>query len=353
MSPRRTRAVWPMLPLAPAAVVFLGLAIAVAVGVLGVSNLANASDAHAAERAELIASTLGARLSRLAPSVRLEAMQRAARKTGAELVVVSAVGDVALDASLGLTAGPGLAKVVERGHGEAITGLGRVRYAAVPLEGNWLVAFVREPSAPEGEAALLRALTALTALLVGVAAAVAYAVAYDANSDVLFVGQRVREMTHVRSEPAGVAVPVRTMDEVGAMTLAFDALVDRFAAAQSSYQADLERVRAADREQSAFLAAVSHELRSPLNAILGFAEILMAEVDGPLSPPAREEVEQIRLSGGHLLELINDILELSALESGQLKLSKTKVDLWDLACDVLREAAGLVAMRPVVVRVEG
>ena len=343
-----------MLPLAPAAVVILGIAVAIGVGILGVSNLANASDAHAAVQAELIASTLAARLSKLAPSVRLEAMQRAARKTGAELVVVSRSGDIVLDASLGLTAGAGLANVVVRGAGEAITGLGRVRYAAVPLDAaQWFVAFVREPSAPEGEAALLRALVALTTLLVGVAAAVAYAVAHDANSDVLFVGQRVREMTHVRSEPAGEAVPVRTMDEVGALTLAFNTLVDRFAAAQSSYQADLERVRAADRDQAAFLAAVSHELRSPLNAILGFADILMAEVDGPLSPAGREEVEQIRLSGGHLLELINDILELSALESGQLKLTRSRVDLWDLACDVVREAAGLIGVRPVVVRVEG
>jgi signal transduction histidine kinase len=321
---------------------------------LGVSNLANASDAHAAVRAELIASTLAARLAQLAPGVRLEVMQRAARKTGAELVVVTSAGDIALDASLGLTTGAGLAMVVTRGAGEAITGLGRVRYAAVPLDaGQWLVAFVREPSAPEGEAALLRALIALTTLLVGVAAAVAYAVAHDANSDVLFVGQRVRGMTHVRSEPTGEAVPVRTMDEVGALTLAFNALVDRFTASQLSYQADLERVRSADRDQAAFLAAVSHELRSPLNAILGFADILMAEVDGPLSSSAREEVEQIRLSGGHLLELINDILELSALESGQLKLTRTRVDLWELSCDVLREAAGLVGVRPVVVRVDG
>jgi signal transduction histidine kinase len=143
------------------------------------------------------------------------------------------------------------------------------------------------------------------------------------------------------------------MDEVGALTLAFNALVDRFTASQLSYEADLERVRSADRDQAAFLAAVSHELRSPLNAILGFADILMAEVDGPLSASAREEVEQIRLSGGHLLELINDILELSALESGQLKLTRTRVDLWELSCDVLREAAGLVGVRPVVVRVDG
>jgi len=207
--------------------------------------------------------------------------------------------------------------------------------------------------APDGEAALLRALVALTTLLVGVAAAMAFAVARDANSDVEFVGKRVRAMTHVLSEPAGEVVPVRTMDEVGALTIAFNALVDRFAAARSSYRTDLERVRAADRDQAAFLAAVSHELRSPLNAILGFADLLVAEVDGPLSAEAREEVDQIRASGRHLLELINDILDLSALESGQLKLVRTSVDLAAVASDVVREAVGLVGERPVVVRVDG
>src|SRR5262249_20226071 len=128
---------------------------------------------------------------------------------------------------------------------------------------------------------------------------------------------------------------------------------DRFAAAQSSYQSDLERVRAADRDRAGFLAAVSHELRSPLNAILGFADILMTEVDGPLSTEAREEVEQIRGSGKHLLDLINDILEFSALESGQLNLTRTRVDLAAAAWEVLREAAGLVGERPVSVRLEG
>src|SRR5205807_2641875 len=85
----------------------------------------------------------------------------------------------------------------------------------------------------------------------------------------------------------------------------------------------------------------------------GFADILMAEVDGPLSPDGREEVEQILGSGKHLLDLINDILELSALESGQLRLSRARVDLAAIAGEVVREAAGLVGARPVAVRVEG
>jgi signal transduction histidine kinase len=354
---KRDRTVWPLLPLAPAVVLVLGVAVAVAIGALGRSYLAAESDAHAAVRADLIAATLGARIRRLPPDERLETMQRAARKTGAELLIVTADGDIVLDESLGRTDRAQLRRTVARRAGEAMTGLGRARFAVVPLEthasNEYLIASVREPSSPEGGAALLRALVALTTLLVGVAAVVAYAVARDANKDVDFVAERVRGMIHVRSEPTGEAVPVRTMDEVGALTVAFNELVERFAAAQRGYQSDLERVHAADRDRAAFLAAVSHELRSPLNAILGFADVLMAEVDGPLSPEAREEVEQILESGKHLLDLINDILELSALESGQLKLSRTRVDLAAIAGEVVREAVGLVGERSVAVRMEG
>jgi signal transduction histidine kinase len=346
------RRAWPLLPLAPVAVIVLGIAAAFAIGVLGASTLSSASDEHAAARAELLASTLGARLEHLTSEERLEAMQRAARKTGAELVVVTRDGNLIFDASLGMSDRDALRRVVAQRQGEAITGLGRTRFSARPFLNVFLVAFVREPSAPESGPALLRALVALTTLLVGVAAAVAYAVARDANRDVDFVARRIAGMVHVRSEPAGEVVPVRTMDEVGALTVAFNAVVDRFAAAQSSYQNDLERVRAADRDRAGFLAAVSHELRSPLNAILGFADVLMTEVDGPLSAEGREEVEQIRGSGKHLLDLINDILEFSAIESGQLKLSPARVDLVALAGEVVREAAGLVGERPVTVRME-
>jgi signal transduction histidine kinase len=342
------------LPLALAVVIVLGIAVAFAIGVLGSSTLATASDAHASARAQLLASTLGARLEQLPPNERPEALQWAARKTGAELLTVTRDGDVILDATLGMSDKSALRRVVTQRAGEAITGLGRARFAVEPLTTNaFLVVFVREPSAPEGGQALLRALVALTTMLVGIAAAVAYAVARDANRDVDFVAQRVRGMVHVRTEPAGEFVPVRTMDEVGALTVAFNALVDRFAAAQATYEKDLERVRSADRDRAGFLAAVSHELRTPLNAILGFADVLMTEVDGPLTAEAREEVEQIRGSGKHLLDLINDILEFSALESGQLKLSRGRVDLAALAWEVVREAAGLVGQRPVSVRISG
>ena len=358
-------------PLAPAAVLVVGLLVALAVGVYGVWHLGQKSDEHAANRCALLATTLAARLSQVPAPERLDAMHWASRRTGAEFVVASRSGELVLDTSLGWTDRATLRRAVTDGTGRAETRVGRMAFFALPLplpspvdpasQGRgpppdkapeYLVAFVHAPDSPDGGPALVRALVALTTLLVGVAAAVAFAVSRDANRDVEFVAFRVRGMADVSNEPAGEAVPVRTLDAVGALTAAFNSLLERFAAAQKAYQDDLDRVRAADRERAAFLAAVSHELRSPLNAILGFADLLMTEVDGPISPDMREEVEQIRGSGKHLLDLINDILELSALESGQLTLTYAHVDLAEVASDVVREAKGLALGRPVVLRTD-
>jgi signal transduction histidine kinase len=360
----RARKALPLLLLPPLIVTLVGLAVAFGIGVVGLDALARASDEHASSDAEMLASTMAVRLSRLPPmgaatggNERLEALQLAARRTGSEFVLVSYENDVLLDASLGAPDKAALRRIVKLGHGEAITALGRTRFAVrallAPYQLQKVVVFVREPAAPEGGPAFVTALIALTTLLVGVAATVAYALARDANEEVVYLTERVRGMARVRTEPTGEPVPMRTLDEVGILAASFNALVGRFGQAERSYQDNLARASAADRERAAFLAAVSHELRSPLNAILGFADILVTEVDGPLTPNAREEVEQIRGSGAHLLELINDILEFSAIESGQLKLSRAQVDLMLLAQDVMRESQGLLGDKPVRLALQG
>jgi len=351
------RRLWPLHPLAPAIVILVSLAVAIAIGLTGLDHLARESDDLAAERADLLTATLAARLPFLTLSGRVEAIQLAARRTGAEILIVEEGGGIICDASLGAPVPDTIRKFLAEKVGETTTSLGRTRFAVRPLERNgeegFVIAFVRAPDQSEAGPALVAALIALTILLVGVAAAFAYAVAREANIDVEFLTERVRAMVQVPSEPSGESVPVRSLDEVGALTSAFNQLVSRFVEAERGYRAALDRARAADRDRAAFLAAVSHELRSPLNAILGFADILVQGVDGPLPTETMEEVEQIRASGGHLLELINDILEFSALESGQLRLSCDPVDLVALASEVLREAAGVLQGRPIVVGREG
>ncbi len=91
--------------------------------------------------------------------------------------------------------------------------------------------------------------------------------------------------------------------------------------------AAMEQARAADRLKSAFLATMSHELRTPLNSIIGFSGILLQELAGPLNDEQRKQLSMVRDSSRHLLALINDVLDISKIEAGQLTLDPMTFDL--------------------------
>ncbi len=89
----------------------------------------------------------------------------------------------------------------------------------------------------------------------------------------------------------------------------------------------------ANLAKSAFLSNMSHELRSPLNAILGFAQLLESDTRTPPTPPQKERIGQILKAGWYLLDLINDILDLASIESGKQSLSHEPVPLVDVMLD--------------------
>jgi signal transduction histidine kinase/CheY-like chemotaxis protein len=96
------------------------------------------------------------------------------------------------------------------------------------------------------------------------------------------------------------------------------------------------------RMKDEFLANMSHELRTPLNAVLGLSEVLDNEIYGPLNEKQRKAIRTVEESGRHLLDLINDILDLSKIEAGKLELRLAEVDIrsaLESSMRMVREAA--------------
>ena len=119
-----------------------------------------------------------------------------------------------------------------------------------------------------------------------------------------------------------------------------DALIAELETAKSMSDEARSRAEEANLAKSRFLASMSHELRTPLNAILGFSEVMAHEVLGPMENKTYKEYAQdINDSGQHLLNLINEILDLSRVEAGRHTLSEEVIRLSDIAEDALHLVA--------------
>ena len=110
-----------------------------------------------------------------------------------------------------------------------------------------------------------------------------------------------------------------------------------------------EAAEASNRAKSEFLSRMSHELRTPLNAMLGFAQLLELDPRHPLTDAQRPWVSQIQQAGWHLLEMINDVLDLSRIESGNLRLQIETLNLTELLGATIAMVDGEAQQRRIVI----
>ncbi|MFM2416130.1 MAG: hypothetical protein RL385_853, partial [Pseudomonadota bacterium] len=212
----------------------------------------------------------------------------------------------------------------------ATAALGVVRFDALPEN------IVHSQVVEDAKGAFLGSLALLGTLALGFAAVTVFVSVRAVAGDLQFVTRRV-EAIAVRGD-LGEPVAIRALDEVGALTRAFEALRQSYIAQLDREQRAHREAQQADRYKSEFLTTVSHELRTPLNSMLGFTEVLLAEIEGPLTEGQREDLRMIRASGEHLLALFNNVLDFSALSSGRVILNAEAVDVHA----ALKEVAALL-----------
>jgi signal transduction histidine kinase/CheY-like chemotaxis protein len=145
-----------------------------------------------------------------------------------------------------------------------------------------------------------------------------------------------------------VTVDIRTEDEIGVLGNTFNYMVDRVSSASKRLEEEIERktvllnertrlldlleranreLRELDKLKSTFLANMSHELRTPMNAIIGYTDLLLDGVDGPVNEEQEKSLTKVVTNARHLLQLINDVLDISKIEAGKVELEIKEIDL--------------------------
>ena len=190
----------------------------------------------------------------------------------------------------------------------------------------------------------------MAALAVGLAAAVGLSMGRSLSRDLSQATERVRllrtEAVLRDVEPS--LVPMH-FTQVAALNNAIDILAGRFRIFARAQERAIEARAAARKLRSLLFASVSHDLKSPLNSILGFAGLVRQK---PLSPAQRESLGFIEQSGRELLALIETILDVAKIEAGRMALVRTRVSLGMVVADAMRRSRLLAAARPLEFEVD-
>jgi signal transduction histidine kinase/DNA-binding response OmpR family regulator len=171
-----------------------------------------------------------------------------------------------------------------------------------------------------------------------------------------WVGRPIEELAEKAGRFAegdmSVSVKITSEDEIGILGDTFNHMVSRISAFSRELEAEVERrtmmlrektllleranreLRELDKLKSSFLANMSHELRTPMNSIIGYTELIIDGVDGPVNEEQANSLTKVVNNARHLLQLINDILDMSKIEAGKIELDIKEINLKGLVDSV-------------------
>lgn len=166
------------------------------------------------------------------------------------------------------------------------------------------------------------------------------------------LAKRMRGVAGSDLDLAGQPLEASTGDETAYLTETFERMHAVIQTQQRRLHDAKDVAEAANRAKSEFLANMSHELRTPMNAIIGFSEILADQTFGELNAKQAKYVNNILTSGRHLLQLINDILDLSKVEAGRMELQCSSFDVGQALRDVITIVKQLAGKKSVALQTE-
>ncbi|MFN0316016.1 MAG: ATP-binding protein [Burkholderiales bacterium] len=194
-----------------------------------------------------------------------------------------------------------------------------------------------------------KAVMAFGLVSIVVALVLGYAISWSVIGPVRAMEARTKE---IAAGDFANSVQVDNRDELGALAADLNRMSGQLGQLYGQLAAANTQLEAASRHKSQFLANMSHELRTPLNAILGYTELIQDKIYGEVPKPIAEVLDRVQKSGRHLLGLINDVLDLSKIEAGQLKLAVSDYSASDVVHGVVGAVESLAAEKGLALTVK-